>query len=144
MEKYTESEDVQFDERTSSLKVIKKFDKKNIHSEIVNIYTGEKRIKEFLDSNSKMKINAEKQVMDIKTTIEKLKEQESNLKKNLVKLTPEQEKLIEDLRVVGTYEGVDKVRQQIKQHEAHLNQIEEGLKKDNMFFEKIKKTSKIK
>lgn len=141
---YKEDHECSYNERTKVLIVKKIYTKKNLTSTVINIYTEEKEIKKFLRVNQDMKNNAQKQINQIDEVIKESKEKLVKMKEPLAKLTPDQEKLIEDLRVVGTYQESDKLEQQIKQHESNKSNIEKNLKRDNLVFEKIKQTCKIK
>lgn len=141
---YKEDHECNYDERNKILTVKKIYTKKNLTSTVTNIYTERKEIKKFLRVNQDMKNNAQKQINQIDDIIEESKGKLIKMKEPLAKLTEDQEKLIEDLRVVGTYQESDKLEQNIKQHENNKSDIEKNLKKDNLVFEKIKQTCKIK
>lgn len=141
---FKDTHSCEYDERRKILKVSKFSERPGLLHEITNTYTGEKEVKRFLKFNMDAKKSAQKQINDLKDQIEKLKDQEIAMSKGLTKLTPEQEKLIEDLRIVGSYEGVDKIRNDLKQNEKILIDMTEGMKKDNVFLESVKQKCKIK
>lgn len=144
MEEFKESHSSEYDERNQVLTAIKTYTKKGVISTISNEYKGEKAIKNYLRYNANAKNSAQKQIDSLKENLEELKNQEATIKKGLKTLTTQQQKLIEDLKVVQTYEGIEKIRSQIKQTEKNLKTMQEGMKKDNVFFDEIKKKCKVK
>jgi len=132
--------EIDYDERTRVLqaKTIYTDEEKNLKSEIKNTYTGDKSVKRFLSHQKEKKLNAKKTIESANKMVTDLKDKEANLKKGLKPLTTEQEQLIEELRIIGTYQEYDKTKQQRVGQEKHLSQMTEGFKEDKQTYEKIK------
>lgn len=137
--------EVNYDERTRVLqaKTIYTDEEKSLKSEIKNTYTGDKSVKRFLEHQKEKKLSAKKTIESANKMVTDLKDKEANLKKGLKTLTTEQEQLIEQLRIIGTYQDYDKTKQQRTGQEEHLKQMTEGFKEDKSTYEKIKLACKL-
>lgn len=140
---FIEEDSCSYDERAHTFTVTKTFTRKGLVSIMSNVYSGEKEIKQFLKSQQDGKASGEKRLLAVKDKIQRLKDEQIEIK-GLAKLTDSQKQLIEDLRIVTTYEAYDKFTQDIKLEEENLTRMQEKFKKDNIAFEKQKQTCKIK
>lgn len=143
-EEFKESHSSEYDERSQTLTAVKTYKKTGVISTISNEYKGEKAIKDYLKYNADAKKSAQKQIDSLEENIKELKVQEDTMKKGLKPLTLNQEKLINNLKVIQTYEAIEKVRSQIKGTDKNLKVMQSGMKKDNVMFEEIKNKCKIK
>jgi hypothetical protein len=135
---------VEYNERTKVLiaKTIYTDQEKDLKSELVNTYTGNKAVKRFLSHQKEQKLNGKNTIESAEKLITDLKDKETNLKKGLKDLTEPQKKLIEELRIVGKYQELDGLSQKRKMQESQLNQMKEGFKESKSTYEKIKVSCK--
>lgn len=110
----------------------------NLKSVVTNTYTGDEAVKRFLNHQKKKKLDAKKTIESVEKIVQDMKDKETNLKKGLKDLTPKQKELMEELRVIGTYQEYDATKQKIVLQEEHLVKMQEGMKEDRKSYEDIK------
>jgi len=142
-QKFDERSECSYDERKKEFTIKKIYERKGLVSTIMNVYTGEKEIKDFMRAQLDAKKKAKKTIQDMEDAIIEVETKQANMVE-LVDLTPEQKDLIENLRIVGTYQEYDKLEQQKTQQIEALKNMKERMKLENAALEKQKNTCKVK
>ena len=133
----------EYDERRKILKVINKNKSDELTSEYIDNF-NEKGIKSLYGRFNGEKKRIEKAIEQTKTLKEKNQEQIDSQLKILPKLSEDQKKLIEDLKVVQQHEKIENLKTQIESQEENLKNLAKNLKEKNVILNEIKSKVKFK
>lgn len=139
-----ESIEYDFDDRTNTLTTTVHYEEedKNLKQDMITTWKGRDAVERLVKERLQIKNQAKKEIQTAEEILEKNKQKAEQMKKGKPELTDTQKQLIEDLRVVGQFQELDKMEQENKVREDSLKKMKEGYKKDCAIFEELKKQTK--